>query len=242
MMDQVFYEKLTNVCHDLLGQNKQLRTYLNNRGITKQTIDDYKLGAFPSDLRYLYTKLSAQELLSRGIVYRADKSPFSQYPLVIPIRDASGSPVAIGCRTLLSEEDRKKLGLPKYRNSVYSKSSYLFGLDKAIPAIRKKNRVYVVEGYFDAISAHQAGMGNVVATCGTLFSSRQLTILSRYTDKVCILFDNDEAGKCNAKIVKDKFANNGFVSISCAITPNKYKDLDEYLTQGGSLDYFDLEF
>ena len=241
-MDQVFYEKLTNVCHDLLSQNKQLRVYLKNRGITKQTIDDYKLGAFPTDLRCLFDKLSAQELRNRVIVYQADKSPFLQYPLVIPIRDASGQPVAIGCRTLLSEEERKKLGLPKYRNSVYSKTSHLFGLDRAIHDIRKSNKVYGVEGYFDCITAHQDGMKNLVASCGTLFSSRQLTILSRYTDRVCILFDNDEAGKINAQIVKDKFADNGFVTISCALTPNKYKDLDEYLTHGGSLDYFDLEF
>lgn len=234
----MFYEKLTNVCHDLLPQHKQLRIYLKNRGITKQTIDDYKLGAFPPDLRDLFGKLSAEELRNHGIVYKADKSPFLQYPLVIPIRDASGQPIAIGCRTLMSEEERKKVGIPKYRNSVYSKSSYLFGLDRAISDIRKKNKAFVVEGYFDAISAHQAGMKNVVATCGTLFSSRQLTILSRYTDQVCILFDNDEAGRYNAGIVKDKFANNEFVSISCAFTPNKYKDLDEYLTNGGSLDYF----
>jgi DNA primase len=237
----MFYEKLTNVCHDLLGQNQTLKEYLNNRGITRQTIKDYKLGAFPTDLRELFSKLSAEELRNHGIVYQADKSPFLQYPLVIPIRDASGNPIAIGCRTLMSEAERKEQGLPKYRNSVYSKSSHLFGLDLSIPAIRKHNKAYVVEGYLDVLTAHQHGMKNVVASCGTLFTSRQLIVLSRYTDRVCVLFDNDEAGRINSQIVRDKFKDNGFVSISCAFTPNKYKDLDEYLNNGGSSDYFDLE-
>jgi DNA primase len=238
----MFYERLTDVCHDLLPHNHKLSQYLEQRGITQQTIDDYKLGAFPADLRYLFGKLSAEELRVHGIVYQADKSPFLNHPLVIPIRDASGNPIAIGCRTLLPEDEYKKLGLPKYRNSSYSKSSHLFGLDRAIPAIRKHNKVYVVEGYFDAISAHQHGMKNVVASCGTLFTSRQLIVLSRYTDRVCVLFDNDEAGRISSQIVRDKFKDNEFVSISCAFTPNQYKDLDEYLTNGGSSGYFDLEF
>ena len=240
-MDKVFFQTLTDVCHDhLIYNSKKIYSYLKKRGMTDETIKEYKLGAFPKDLRFLFNKIHPEELLRRGIIYRADKSPFSMYPVVIPIRDTFGNPVAIGCRTLKSDDERKELGIPKYRNSVYSKTSTLFALDKAVPFIRKANRVFVVEGYFDAITAHQFGMKNVVATCGTMFSSRQLTILSRYTDNICILFDNDEPGRANADKVLNKFVNNEFVKLTCAFTPDKYKDLDEYFRSGGSLDYFEV--
>jgi len=83
-------------------------------------------------------------------------------------------------------------------------------------------------------------MKNVVATCGTLFSTRQLMILSRYTDNICILFDNDEPGMINAKKVQDKFKNNELAKVLCGNTPKKYKDLDEFFTSGGSVDYFEI--
>lgn len=238
-MDPVFYEKLTNACHRLLLDNKKIYKYLKKRKILENTIKEYKLGAFPDDLRDLFRYISPVELKKNGIIYCADKSPFSLYPLVIPIRNSRGIPVAIGCRTLLDEVSRKELGIPKYKNSVYSKSSHLFGLDKAKSEIKKKNRVFVVEGYFDAISAHQYGMRNVVATCGTLFSQRQLIILSRYTNNISILFDNDDPGRNNAKTILDKFSNNEHINISCIFTPSGFKDLDEYLSSCGDSKYFD---
>lgn len=229
-MDQVFFEKLTTVCHNILPRNPITYNYLKQRGITEQTITDYRLGAFPQDLRVLFQHIHPEELLNKNIIYRADKSPFSQYPLVIPICDVNGKPVAIGCRTLMPESERKVLGIPKYRNSVYHKASHLFGLDHAISEIRRNNKVFVVEGYFDAISSHQAGIKNVVATCGTLFSRRQLMILSRYTDDIVILFDSDEPGKMNAKNVLSKFQDNSLAKLRCIFTPDKYKDIDEYFT------------
>ena len=237
-MNHVFYDKLADVCHSFLKRDRDICSYLTKRGMTAQTINDYKLGSFPKDLRDLFNYIHPAELKEQNIVYCADRSPFSLYPLVIPIRDTSGKSVAIGCRTLLTEDRRKELGIPKYRNSGYHKTSFLFGLDKAAEEIRRQDKVFVVEGYFDAISAHQYGMRNVVATCGTLFSRRQLIILSRYTDNVCILFDNDAPGRDNSKLVQDKFADNGYVKLTCAFTPDGYKDLDEYLTSGGTLDYF----
>jgi DNA primase len=229
-MDQIFYEKLTDVCHSILQRNPTTYNYLKQRGISEQTIKDYKLGAFPQDLRVLFQRIHPEELLKNNIIYKADKSPFSHYPLVIPIRDSAGKSIAIGCRTLMSEEERKRRCIPKYRNSNYHKASHLFGLDRAIADIRLKNKVFVVEGYFDAISSHQAGARNVVATCGTLFSRRQLITLSRYTDNVVILFDSDEPGKLNAKNVLSKFQDNGLAKLRCVFTPDKYKDIDEYFT------------
>jgi DNA primase len=238
-MDSVFYEHLTNACHDFLWQRREICEYLGNRGITKKTVQAYKLGAFPKKWSDLFKKVNGQELRDRGIVYNASNSPFSHHPLVIPIHDSSGNPVAIGCRTLMPEKDRKKLGVPKYRNSVYTKTAHLFGLNVAIPSIREKNKVYVVEGFMDTLSAHQHGHKNVVATCGTLFSKRQLIILLRYTNNICIMFDNDEAGKTNSSIVMQKFAKFELAKFSSCCTPQGFKDLDEYLHAGQDFSYFE---
>lgn len=240
-MDSVFFQTLTDFCHNyLVDSNKFVYSYLRNRGISYNTIKEFKLGAFPSDLRKLFEKIHPEELRNRNIVYCADKSVYQNYPLVIPIRDVCGNTVAIGCRWLKSEDERNKLNLPKYRNSSFVKGNVLFGLDKAIPYIRKANKAYVVEGYFDAITAHQYQMKNVVASCGTSFNNRQLMLLSRYTENVCILFDNDGPGRMNAEKVMNKLGKNGEVKLTYAFTPSAYKDLDEYIRNNGSLDYFEV--
>lgn len=238
-MSEMFFEKLVDACHNLLFMDKPIYHYLSNRGISSETIKSYKLGAFPKDLRRLFQYVHPEELRKQNIIYQADKSPFKNFPVVIPIREVNGSPVAIGCRTLLDDNKRDELGIPKYRNSNYSKSSYLFGLDKANAEIIKNNQVFVVEGYFDVLSAHQRGFLNVVATCGTSFSLRQLAILARYTNNVTLFFDNDDPGHLNSKRVLDKFRNlNIEINLNCQFTPNGFKDLDEFLFKGGNFECF----
>lgn len=249
-MSGVFFDRLADVCHDLLYTNRTLYQYLKNRGMGASTINKYRLGFFPKDLRLLFDRIHAKELVEHGVIFNASKSRFNtpcSYPIVIPVRNTYGKTVAIGCRTILSDEQRKKLeiksgaAIPKYKNTEYKKTQYLFGLDNAISAIRKKDCVFVVEGYFDVISAHQAGMLNVVATCGTLFSRHQLIVLSRYTNNVCLLFDNDGPGRLNAKKIKRRIKEDEIVklNVSCRFTPTPYKDLDEYLRAGGNFSLFE---
>lgn len=237
-INEVFFDRLSSACNDFLKNDKRILEYLkNNRKMSDETIKNYCLGAFPKDLRVLYSKynMNPVELKQNNIIWNASKSQFSLYPIVIPIRNACGNTIAIGCRTLLSEDNRKKIGIPKYRNSNYKKTAYLFGLDKAKEEIRNENCVFVVEGYFDVITAHQNGIKNVVATCGTMFSERQLSNLSRYCDNVCLLFDNDSAGRRSAGLLLDKYSNfDSSINISCKFVPDGYKDLDEYLLDGGS--------
>ena len=238
-MSSLFFEKLTDACHDLLLKDKSIYSYLQDRGLKENTIKSYKLGSFPKDLRNLFKYVHPEELKKQNIIWQADKSPFKLFPVVIPIRNIEGQSIAIGCRTLLDDSKRDELGIPKYRNSNYSKTSYLFGLDKAYSAIREKNQVYVVEGYFDVISAHQNNIMNVVATCGTMFSMRQLSTLSRYTNNICLLFDNDAPGRNSAKRVMDKMNSfNIGVNLTSLFTPENYKDLDEYLQKNRNMDIF----
>lgn len=246
-MSNVFYERLTNALHLNLLHNpkcKALRKYLlRRRGLSKNTIRTHKIGAFDGNLRKLAEQLGWESLVEHGIIWNASESPFKQYPIVVPINDAYGKPIAIGCRTLLSEEDRESLGIPKYRNSVYSKTSHLFGLDKAIYAIRNTRRVFVVEGYFDVLSAHQNNIMNVVATCGTIFSRRQLIVLSRYAKEIILLFDNDKPGRLSSERVRKKLEHieHSGVDVSYKFAPEGFKDLDEFILRGGNMQEFGLE-
>ena len=245
-MSDMFFERLTDICQELLYRDKKTFDYLKKRNLAASTIERYKIGAFPKDLRILLNAINSKELINNNIIWNASESPFKysnvHYPIVIPIHNANNKIVGIGCRTLIDEQKRKALGIPKYKNSSYEKTSHLFGLDKAIDEIRKKNNVFVVEGYFDVISCHQAGIKNVVASCGTLFSKRQQIILSRYTENITIMLDNDEPGRISARRIKETFSKNDFLNINmkCKFTPKGFKDVDEYLGQGGSLDFFNI--
>lgn len=241
----ILLEKLADTCHELLYKNEKFHSYLERRQLTEQTIQEFNLGAFPKDFRVLFNKLHPEELRKEGIIWNAIEGPFKNkrayYPIVIPIRDIRGKTIAIGCRTLIGENKRKEMGLPKYLNSSYQKSAYLYGLDKAVEAIRENNKVYIVEGYFDVISCHQAGIKNVVATCGTAFGLHQLIILARYTENICLLYDNDQPGYISARRALQLVENHPIISanLECRFTPKGYKDIDEYLCQSGDLKFFD---
>jgi DNA primase len=233
-----FFERLTDVCHKLLIDNPILLDYLKARKITAKTIKDYKIGSFPEDLRDLYNRygLDAKELRERGIIWSADQSQFKLYPLVLPIMDTYGKIIAIGCRTVMDDSKRKELGIPKYLNSVYKKTHYLYGMYNAIDEIRKQNKAIVTEGYLDCITAQQNGHKNVVATLGTIFSERQLILLSRYCSRITVLFDADEPGKRASNRVVSKFAGyDEGIKLSYAFVPSG-KDLDEFLVKGGKME------
>lgn len=241
-MNKLFFDNLTDVCHKLLLENNRLLSYLkDNRNLSNDTISKYKLGAFPEDLRELYKRynLDPVQLREQNIIWNANHSQFKLYPIVIPIEGIDGRTVAIGCRTILDNDKRKEIGIPKYRNSNYKKTSYLYGLDRAVCSIRKNNKVFVVEGYFDVITAHQKGIKNVVATCGTMFSTRQLVMLTRYTKNICLLFDNDIAGHKSAKTIMERYKDfSSDINFTCKFTPQGYKDVDEYISKGGDVSLF----
>lgn len=223
--------KLVEICYEHGQKNRLVRDYLKKREISQKTIDKFFLGAFPSDLRVLLKEFDAEFLKKNGIIYQADKSPFRFYPLIIPIWDVNNNFIGIGGRTMMSEEQRKAFGYPKYKNSEYAKANHLFGLNYAKQYIRNKNTAIVVEGYFDVITSHQAGLNNVVATSGTYLSSKQTMLLSRYCEHIKVLFDNDDAGqRASEKFIK-RCATDG-VSLKEIFLPDGYKDIDEYIVKG----------
>ena len=231
---------LADICNENLHSDKEISEYINLRQLSPTTVEKFKIGAFPKDVRNVLKYVHPTVLKDAGIIYNASSSTFkSYYRFVIPVQDASGNFIGIAGRALMPDDERKFLRIPKYKNSIYNKSKVLFGLNYAKTTIRNKNSVIVVEGNLDVISCHQAGIYNVVATCGTLLTERHIIMLSRYTDNINILFDNDPAGNMAAERFIKKRAKNG-INLKKLTIPT-HKDADEFI-KNNSIEQVNLFF
>lgn len=175
--------------------------YFRERGFSDPTIRTFQLGYVPERgnafaVAALAHGFSADLLEKAGWIKRRDDGTawdFFSGRVTFPIFGLSGQPIGFGARTLKS--DKK---LPKYFNSpesvLYNKSRSLYGIYHAKKAIVEQQQCYLVEGYTDVISLHQAGIGNVVASSGTSLTEEQVRLIKRYSPVVTILFDGDAAG------------------------------------------------
>lgn len=176
-------------------------SYFRERGFSDQTIQTFKLGYSP-DKWDAFLKAADQKgykekyLLQTGLVKSGNNN--KKYDgfkgrVIFPIHNLSGRAIGFGARTL--KTDKK---IPKYLNSpesdIYHKSNILYGMYQAKSEIIKNENCFLVEGYTDVISFHQAGIKNVVASSGTSLTEGQIRIIKRYTDNVTILYDGDNAG------------------------------------------------
>lgn len=228
-------QKVIQFCNANLfsGKTKEL-DYLYGRGISDSTISQFKIGKLPKDVSLLSNFIGFDNIRNCGLAYYREGSlvsNFEHHSLMIPVYNVDNEPIAIIGRTLYSDKRRERLGIPKYKNTVYKKGSCLFGLNVAKDYIRKKGKVYVTEGNFDVISSHQFNHKNVVATSGTFLSKKQLILLSRYATDIQVIFDNDDAGKlATERVVKkyERYKNYG-INIRPAFLPSTYNDLDDYL-------------
>ena len=174
------------------------RAYLEQRGVNRDSIDRFGLGYAPGGglLRHLQAGgLQAEEGAAVGLVgQRDDGSWFEMFRerIIFPIRDAGGRTIGFGGRTL-GEGQPKYLNGPQTR--FFDKSGCLFALNLARTAIRQSGRAIIVEGYLDAILAHQHGFQNVVATLGTALTEGHLELLGRRATEILLALDADAAGQ-----------------------------------------------
>ncbi|PZU94887.1 MAG: DNA primase [Pseudanabaena sp.] len=224
-------------------QGKAALAYLlEKRRMSKETIQKFQLGYAPAGWETLMGYLVQQKQIPVSLVEQAGlivprKTGHGFYDrfrdrLMIPIHDSRGRVIAFGGRSLGDEE-------PKYLNSpeteLFSKGTVLFGMDKARDSISKQDRAIVVEGYFDAIALHQAGIEQAIATMGVALNADQMKQLLRYTDSknVILNFDADKAGISAAEKAIAGFKElvyNGTVQLRVLTIPDG-KDADEYLKQ-----------
>jgi DNA primase len=185
--------------------------YLRGRGFTDETIEKYQLGWAPggwdSLVRQLASKrqVSAAELVEVGLASPRQRGggAYDRFRerVIFPIRDQNGHAVGLGGRILGKEgtgEDGTDRG-PKYLNSpatpLFDKSRTLYLIDRAKSAVRKGGQAVIVEGYTDALIAHQAGFDNVVASLGTALTPQQVALLTRYAKRIALAYDVDAAGQ-----------------------------------------------
>ncbi len=185
--------------------------YLKGRGFTDETISKYQLGWAPGGWDTLVRQLGAKrqitpaELLEVGLASPRQRGGgvYDKFRerVIFPIRDTNGHPVGLGGR-ILGKEGQSADGQdhgPKYLNSpatpLFDKSRTLYLIDRAKSAIRKTGQAVIVEGYTDALMAHQAGYDNVVASLGTALTPMQVAVITRYAKRIALAYDVDAAGQ-----------------------------------------------
>lgn len=185
---------------DPMGQAVGLSYFRDVRGFTEETVRKFGLGYAPGGNRLSEKAVQAgyrpEFLIATGLsVERQNGSLADRFydRVIFPIHSLSGRVIAFGGRTLRTDKS-----VAKYVNSpeteIYSKSHSLYGIFQARNAIGRMDKCYLVEGYTDVISLHQAGIENVVASSGTSLTTGQIRLIRRFTQKVTVLYDGDAAG------------------------------------------------
>jgi DNA primase len=180
-------------------QGLEARAYLERRGLDQLTIEKFELGLSPKDGESLKGHLvnrgfSTEQLFQAGVVSGGDRGRYRDLfrnRLIFPIRNGQGDLGGFGGRAL-DDSNPKYLNSP--RTPVFDKGRILYGLYLAKDAVRQQGAV-IVEGYMDAIMAHQHGYGNVVASMGTALTENQVTEIRRLTGQITMALDADAAGQ-----------------------------------------------
>jgi len=184
------------------GQPEVLRYTQEKRGFSQSTISQFKIGYAPPGWTNMIDHLKTlgyteAQMIEVGIaVHNEDTGRvYDRFRnrLMIPIRDERGRVIGFGARALNADDNPKYLNSPQ--TPLFDKSRTLFGLDAAKDAIRETETAVIVEGYMDAIQAHQAGFKNVVAQMGTAMTETQLRLLTRSAKRIVLALDSDAAGQ-----------------------------------------------
>jgi DNA primase len=196
--------------HVVLTQSKTgapALEYLHRRGFSDETIGKFQLGWAPEGWDQMTKMLQARrnvalpELAEVGLTSARPNGRGSydkfRARVIFPIRDATGAAVGIGGRVLPG--DAHDSNAPKYLNSpataLFDKSRTLYLIERARNEIRRGDQAVLVEGYTDALMAHQAGFENVVASLGTALTPAQVALIARYAREIVLAYDVDPAGQ-----------------------------------------------
>ncbi|WP_282036098.1 DNA primase [Saccharicrinis aurantiacus] len=175
-------------------------SYLRSRGFRDDIIEKFQLGYSPESRSALTDealknsfKVEFLEKTGLTIVRDTYKADRFRGRVIFPIHGISGKPTAFGGRVLKADaKTAKYLNSPE--SEIYHKSKILYGIYQAKQEITRKDRCFLVEGYTDVISFHQAGVFNVVASSGTALTVDQIRLIGRFTQNITIIYDGDPAG------------------------------------------------
>jgi DNA primase len=177
------------------------RAYLASRGVDGEQVKAFRLGVAAEGWDDLSRRLKAKGIAEEGLrkagllVTKDDGRSYDRFRqrLIFPITALDGLVIGFGGRALGEEKGAKYINTPE--TLLYKKSRVLYGLDLAREAIRRTRSAVLVEGYFDVIGLHQAGVKNAVAVCGTALTPEHVELLKRCDCReITVLFDGDVAG------------------------------------------------
>ena len=219
------------------------REYLTGRGVSAETIARFRIGFAPDDFNDMHNRLKphfAEDALRASGLFTSSEKDDEGAPtgplyarfrkrITFPIANEAGKPIAFTARAL-EEVDDKGRPIAKYLNSpetaLYTKGNVLFNLDKAKADIRSSDFALLVEGQMDCISVFMAGVRGVLATSGTAFTEAQLRLLSRFTKRVIVNFDPDQAGANAAEKSISLLTEEGFevrvITLEGGLDPDRF--------------------
>lgn len=238
----IVLEFAQNYFKDLLHHSETGRaiglSYFKERGFKRPIIDKFELGYSLAEwdglLKTAENKGFKRDILEKaGLILQKENKAYDRFRerVIFPIHNVSGKPIAFGARIL--KNDPKQ---PKYLNSpetpVYHKSRVLYGIFQAKKTIREQDNCYLVEGYTDVVSLHQAGIENVVASSGTSLTIEQIQLIRRFSENITVLYDGDNAGiKASLRGI-DLILTQG-LNVKVVIFPDG-DDPDSYLKKVGT--------
>lgn len=217
-------------------------SYFRERGFNDRTIQKFELGYALEGWSHLMDeairKNYNKELLEKtGLVVKNDEGRvYDRFRgrVIFPVHNMSGKVIAFGARMMGKQPNQ-----PKYINSpeteIYHKSNVLYGLFQGKNAIRQKDTCYLVEGYTDVLSMHQADVENVVASSGTALTEEQIKLIRRFTENVTVLFDGDAAGIKAALRGIDLILKGG-LNVRIVLLPDG-EDPDSYSRKVGTTEF-----
>lgn len=241
-VEQQFHDCLLND-----AQAEPARKYLEERGITTESIENYHLGFSPNEADWIFRRAKATEERARiletiGVLARSQEGKlYDRFRgrLLFSIRDPQDRPVGIGGRILPESGSTSRA---KYVNSpetpLFSKSKLLYGLDIARHAMRKSRQAVILEGYTDCIVAHQHGFQDSVAVLGTALTEQHIRTLKRFADRIVLVLDGDEAGRRRANEVLELFVTKE-VDLRVVTLPEG-QDPADFLQEHGAEAFGDL--
>lgn len=223
--------------HSLINNHHAIEYVFKKRGLSKQIVQDFKIGYAPTSgdalVRFLTKKgFYKDELSQAGLVNRYGGDLF-RGRMMVPLTDASGQIIGFTGRIISDDKDA-----PKYLNTpqtlLYDKSRHVFGLFQAKDAIRNNNYSVVVEGNMDVISSHQVGVVQTVATAGTAMTEAHLRALVRLSGRIRLAFDGDKAGIAATERAIP-IAQNVGAELTIISMPEGSKDPDELIKKDPNL-------
>ena len=219
------------------------RAYLASRGLTDETVKVFRLGVASDDWDDLTERLapkgvSAAALEKAGLVALRDGRRFDRFTgrLMIPIAAMDGEVIGFGGRVLPGAPEKRAKYINSPESILYKKSRVLYGLDLAREHVRRTRSAVLVEGYFDVIGLHQAGVRNALAVCGTALTPEHVDLLRRIDCRtLTFLFDGDAAGVAAATKAAPVLVPSGIMGKVALLPRDGGKtDPDEFARTQGS--------